>query len=37
MTPWLAIQPDVQLLIHPGATRQFGNAFLLGLRATAEF
>ena len=29
---WLAVQPDVQLVIHPGATRASRDALVPGLR-----
>jgi porin len=29
---WVAVQPDVQYVIHPGGTRAAGNAVVLGLR-----
>jgi len=37
VTPWFAIQPDLQYIIRPGGTADFGNAFLLGLRTSIEF
>lgn len=37
ITPWLTLQPDLQYIIHPGATSQAGNALVLGLRATVVF
>ena len=37
LTPWLAIQPDVQYIIHPGALQSSANALVLGLRATVTF
>ncbi|HWL52222.1 MAG TPA: carbohydrate porin [Chthoniobacteraceae bacterium] len=37
LTPRLALQPDVQWIIHPGATREFGNALAVGLRSTWTF
>jgi porin len=30
--PWLAVQPDVQYVLHPGGTRETRNAVVLGLR-----
>lgn len=35
--PGLWVQPDVQLIIHPGATNAHGNAFVVGLRTTINF
>ena len=37
ITPWLLIQPDLQFLINPGGTRDFGNAFVIGARAAITF
>jgi porin len=37
ITPWLTLQPDVQYILHPGATSQLGNALVLGIRATVVF
>jgi porin len=37
ITPWLIIQPDLQFIIHPGGTRDFGNAFVVGARAAITF
>ena len=37
ITPWLTLQPDLQYIIHPGATSQAGNALVVGLRATVVF
>lgn len=37
ITPWMALQPDLQYIIHPGATPQLGNALVIGLRATMNF
>lgn len=34
VTPWLAIQPDIQYVIQPGGTRRNENALVLGLRLT---
>lgn len=35
--PGLWVQPDVQYIIHPGATNAHGNAFVIGLRTTINF
>lgn len=37
ITPWLAIQPDLQFIINPGATRNTPNAFVIGCRSTITF
>jgi porin len=37
VTPSLAIQPDLQYVIHPGGSQDLGNAFILGIRATVVF
>jgi porin len=37
ITPWMNLQPNLQYIIHPGATSQIGNALVLGLRATINF
>jgi len=37
ITPWLSIQPDAQFIINPGGTQDFGNAFVIGARATVVF
>ena len=34
--PWLAVQPDVQYVIHPGGTRAVRNAVVLGLRVAVS-
>lgn len=37
LTPWLALAPDLQLILDPGATQDSGNAFVAGLRASIAF
>jgi len=37
ITPWLAIQPDLQFIINPGGTRDFGNALVVGGRLAVTF
>ena len=37
ITPWLAVQPDVQWIIHPGGSSAIDDALVVGLRATVEF
>jgi porin len=34
---WLAVQPDVQYVIHPGGTLATRNAVVLGLRVAASY
>jgi porin len=34
LTPWLAMQPDVQYVVHPGGTGATPNAFVAGLGIT---
>jgi len=34
---WLSIQPDLQYVIHPGATGALGNALVVGCRASITF
>ncbi|MGH9515297.1 MAG: carbohydrate porin [Terriglobales bacterium] len=36
LTPWLALQPDLQYVIHPSGT-DIGNALVLGAQATVSF
>lgn len=36
-TPWLALQPDIQYVIHPGGISDHGNALVLGLRTEVTF
>lgn len=37
VTKWLNVQPDLQWIIYPGATRDLNNAFLVGIRAAIAF
>lgn len=37
INPWLILQPDLQYIIQPNATRDLGNALLLGFRANVTF
>mgnify|MGYP005814108215 CR=1 FL=1 len=32
LTPWLTIQPDLQWILSPGASRELRNALVVGLR-----
>ena len=33
----VSIQPDLQYILHPGGTQQYGNALVLGVRAVVNF
>ena len=37
LTPAIAIQPDIQYILHPGGTQQYGNALVVGFRAVVDF
>jgi porin len=37
LTPAVALEPDLQYIIHPGATQQYGNALVVGFRAVVDF
>lgn len=37
VNPWLAIQPDLQFIIWPGASRSIPNALVIGCRTTLTF
>ena len=37
LTKWLTIQPDFQYIIHPGGSREFDNAVVIGLVSTIAF
>lgn len=37
VTPWFTVQPDVQWIIHPGGSRDFDNALVIGLRTELTF
>ena len=34
---WLALQPDVQYIVHPNMDKTIDDAFILGLRAEVQF
>jgi porin len=34
---WFVVQPDLQFIINPNATRDFGNALLVGFRGEVTF
>jgi len=37
VTPWLSLQPDLQYVIDPGGTTQYGDAVVIGLRSEITF
>lgn len=37
VAPAIALQPDLQYVLHPGGTRQYGNALVVGVRAVVDF
>ena len=37
VTPWLAVQPDVQYVIHPAGQHSAADALVAGLRVTMSF
>ena len=37
MAPAVALQPDLQYVLHPGGTREYGNALVVGFRAVVDF
>lgn len=37
LTPWMTLQPDVQWIIQPGASKEYANALVVGLRAAVVF
>ena len=37
LAPAIALQPDVQYVLHPGGSRQNGNALVVGFRAIVDF
>ena len=37
LTPWYSLQPDTQIIIHPGGTSGFPTALVLGLRSVVTF
>lgn len=37
LAPWLQIQPDLQYILHPGASRAVRNALVLGVRSVVTF
>jgi porin len=37
LSPGIALQPDLQYVLHPGGSRQYGNALVAGFRAIVDF
>ena len=37
LSPAVSIQPDLQYILHPGGTQQYGNALVIGVRAVVNF
>lgn len=37
ITPWLAVQPDIQYIVNPGTDPALDNAWVLGTRVTINF
>ncbi len=37
LTPAMALEPDIQYIIHPGGTQQYANALVVGFRAVIDF
>jgi len=37
LSPAISIQPDLQYILHPGGTQQYGNALVVGMRAAVNF
>jgi porin len=37
IAPAIALQPDIQYVLHPGGSRQNGNALVAGFRAVVDF
>lgn len=37
VSPAIALQPDLQYVIHPNGTEQYGNALVIGIRAVVNF
>jgi porin len=37
LAPSIALQPDLQYILHPGGTQQYGNALVVGVRAVVDF
>jgi porin len=37
LAPAIMLQPDLQYVLHPGGTQQYGNALVVGVRAVVDF
>jgi porin len=37
LAPNIALQPDIQYVLHPGGSQQYGNALVVGFRAIVDF
>jgi porin len=37
VAPWLWVQPHAQYVIQPGGTKDYGNAFIIGVRTNIAF
>ena len=37
LSPAVSIQPDLQYILHPGGSEQYGNALVVGMRAVVNF
>jgi porin len=37
LAPAIALQPDLQYILHPGGTQQHANALVVGMRAMVDF
>jgi porin len=37
LSPAISVQPDLQYILHPGGTQQYGNALVVGVRAVVNF
>lgn len=35
--PWIALQPDIQYVVHPGAVDNINNSLVFGLRTAIDF
>jgi porin len=37
ITPWLVVEPDIQLILNPGGVTKSSDALVLGARAIINF
>ena len=37
LSPSVSLQPDLQYILHPGGSQQYGNALVVGVRAVVNF